>query len=168
VQHVLRKLAAESGPGSPLRAGRRPTRAARILRPRSVEIDPIAVHRHTLLGEQPALDHAFGNAAVGSDDPMPRQAQMGRGQNASDKPRRFWIDPAIRLDAAARNASDSLDDSRDARLATLTLPAYGVHTGFLFSTKAAIPSRPSGATALHEIASAMISYALAWVNSICL
>src|SRR5579859_6377117 len=33
------------------------------------------------------------------------------------------------------------------------------HTGARFSTKAAIPSLPSGATALHEIASAIKRYA---------
>jgi hypothetical protein len=44
---------------------------------------------------------------------------------------------------------------------------WEVQSGLRFSAKAAMPSRPSGATALQEIASAIISYASAWVASIC-
>ena len=106
------------------------------------------------------------DAMAGPDGSWPERVRQAAA--LLDRLQRQWIREVVQQHAAARNASDSLDDSRDARLATLTLPAYEVHTGFLFSTKAAIPSRPSGATALHEIASAMISYALSWVNSICL
>ncbi len=50
-----------------------------IARPHSVEVDPFAAHRDTFFGQQPALDLAFGNGAVGSNDPVPGQAQMSRG-----------------------------------------------------------------------------------------
>jgi len=43
-----------------------------------------------------------------------------------------------------------------------------LQTGFRFSTKAAIPSWPSGATALHEITSAIMLYASACRASTCL
>ena len=69
--------------------------------------------------------------------------------------------------AYASGAEHHLDQARALRtqLAKVDLRAVGrdrvglqlFHTGFRFSTNAEMPSCPSGATALREIASAIIS-----------
>src|SRR2546427_746201 len=100
--------------GSPQVAGDN----GREIHPRSINVDPIPAHRHTLTQQQLALPLSLWNRPVSPNDAIPRKAFVSCGQYAPDEPRRLRIDFAIAANGTFRNLSNSGDDARDSRLVT--------------------------------------------------
>jgi hypothetical protein len=85
--------------------------------PGQAQIHAIAVHRDTLLNEQPALLPSLCEAAVGTDDPMPWHVFVDRRQNAADETRRDGVDIAICPYETGGDRSHPRDYPLGARLA---------------------------------------------------
>src|SRR4051812_23463215 len=79
--------------------------------PGDIQIDPWAPERDTFGPEQAALALAFGQGAVGSDDPLPRHIRViGLREHVAGKPRRLRAEVSVRRHEAGRDAPDAIED----------------------------------------------------------
>jgi uncharacterized protein YdeI (YjbR/CyaY-like superfamily) len=84
--------------------------------PGAVQVDAVAPHRDALREQELALPPPHRQAAVGSDDAMPRQVIVDGREHKPHQPRRAGVDVAIGPDKPFGNGAHAPDDARPARL----------------------------------------------------
>jgi hypothetical protein len=83
-----------------------------------------AAHRHALSKQELPLRRAFGQAPVGADDAMPRDA-VGPSESQADEARRAGIDVAIGPHEPLRDRAHAFDDALVSRLARFRFAPNG-------------------------------------------
>jgi hypothetical protein len=86
----------------------------------------VTAYRHALSKQQLALRRAFRQAAVSANDSVPGDV-MCRCQDATDEPRRPWIDVAVRAYEPLGDRAHAGDDASGSRLGTPRLRAWHRH-----------------------------------------
>src|SRR5579864_6034050 len=89
------------------------------LHSRSTHVDAVAPHRDAFTHQQAALQPSFGEAAVGTDDAMPRNVGVRGRQDTSDEARRAGFDVAIGSDEPWRDGSHLTEDACSARVGSV-------------------------------------------------
>jgi hypothetical protein len=84
--------------------------------PSETQVDPIAAHWNPFREQELALPPSFRQAAVGADDPMPRQVIAGVRKNVSHQAWRTRFDVPVSADEPFGDGAHPADDARSARL----------------------------------------------------
>ncbi len=90
------------------------------------EIDPLAAHRHAFLKQELPLRCPLWQAAIRTNDAVPRDA-VRPGEDETDSARRARIDVAVRAHEPLGNCAHSLGDAFVPRLARFSIGLWSAH-----------------------------------------